>query len=266
MNQRPYVCRLPRKQRCNQAQFDAVAKNIKLIVPKWWADRIISQAVNRVNHIARIHGSNIAYGWSGGKDSLALEVVMDKAGIYDCMMVTSRLEYPAFLQWTGANMPDGITMIDRAEINYSWLLDNRRMLFPGTTEIGARWFEIVQRKGQHEYYADFNLDAFIVGRRISDGNFAKWDFVDGGGRVWASPILDWTHEDVLAVCAYYSKPMPPIYDWPRGWSVGTGPWPARQWCGSELQGWQEVARIDRNIVTKAAYDFPLAGEALLCAA
>ena len=36
-----------------------------------------------------------------------------------------------------------------------------------------------------------------------------------------SPIRHWTHEDVLAVAHYYDAPLPPFYDWPNGFIVGT---------------------------------------------
>lgn len=39
---------------------------------------------------------------------------------------------------------------------------------------------------------------------------------------------------------------------PRGARVGTGAWPARQWCNSIDHGWEECWTIDANVVRQAA--------------
>ncbi len=49
--------------------------------------------------------------------------------------------------------------------------------------------------------------------------------------------------------------MPPCYNWIRGFRVGTGSWPARQWCGTEKKGWDEVYSIDKSIVINASQKF-----------
>src|SRR5690606_21263276 len=107
------------------------------------------------------------------------------------------------------------------------------------------------------------------GRRRADGNFVGKDlghgpeYVDRDGFVRLSPIADWSHEDLLHVIAWAGLPLPPIYDWPRGFIVGTGPWAARTGTLSIDHGWSEVMRIDRTVVeTAAAHGIPGAARAL----
>lgn len=254
INQRPYQPSIARKQAGDHTGFQRAWENIEALVPRWWVDDLIECSARLASAITG-DLERVAYGWSGGKDSIALGLVMDAAGISDCVCVITRLEYPSFLAWATEWMPDGLTVVDRQEICLPWLATRPDMLFPVDARTANQWFNLVQRTGQREYYSECNLDGLIVGRRKADGNHPKQRFTDKDGRVWVSPILDWTHEDVLAACYYYGPPMPPMYGWPRGWQVGSGPWPARQWTDNQAHGWREVWEIDPSIVREAASYF-----------
>ena len=243
---RPYKVTLPKKQNSNNSLFVNAWKTINLTVPRSYADYLVEKAAAEVRRQQKRYAP-IAYGWSGGKDSMALKVVMDAAGVDECMLAISRLEYPEFLSWCTNWMPNGLTVIDRKEVNLEWLIRNPNMLFPKNADIAGKWFQLIQRMGQKQYYSDAGLGALVVGRRIADGNYPRTEFKDRTGRVWISPILHWTHEDVMAVCKYYGDPLPPTYSWPRGWSVGTGAWAARQWCRTIADGWREVKSIDPDL-------------------
>ena len=78
---------------------------------------------------------------------------------------------------------------------------------------------------------------------VNDGDFARQN---------DSPLAGWKHEEILAFIHYYKIPVPPIYGWKNGYLCGTHPWPARQWTGSEENGWREVYEIDESIVREAA--------------
>ena len=119
----------------------------------------------------------------------------------------------------------------------------------------------MQRTGERMFYDREGLQGVLLGRRKADGNPPRTFYTDGYGRRWISPIMDWTHEDVLAVCNYYGPPMPPIYRWPRGWKVGTGPWAKRRVANHE-QGWREVMAIEPAIVEAAARYLPSARQFL----
>ena len=111
-----------------------------------------------------------------------------------------------------------------------------------------------------------SLNIIILGRRKADGNYTgpkgQNIYTNKQGVTRYSPIVDWSHEEVLAVCHYFSGALPPTYHWPNGFVVGTGAWPARQWTGSIANGWQEVYTIDTSIVIKAAKYIPSALEFL----
>lgn len=213
-------------------------------------DFLVATTVEEIRR--RCKGRRAAFGWSGGKDSIALEHVCTLAGIEECVLVICDLEYPAFLRWTTENMPPRLEVVSTGQ-DIDWLAAHPEMLFPANANLAGRWFKAVQHTGQERFYRSRDLDVLLVGRRRADGNFVGDDGeYESKGIVRYSPIRDWRHEDVLALCHYYGKAMPPCYDWPRGYRVGTGPWPARQWCGSVEQGWREVWEIDSDVVRVAA--------------
>ncbi len=113
----------------------------------------------------------------------------------------------------------------------------------------------MQHKAQRCYFKQNNLDVLLLGRRRADGNFVgRGDniYMDSKGVSRYSPLADWSHEQILAYIHYHKLALPPIYDWKNGYLCGTHPWPARQWTGSEQNGWQEIYDIDKDIVITAA--------------
>jgi 3'-phosphoadenosine 5'-phosphosulfate sulfotransferase (PAPS reductase)/FAD synthetase len=172
-------------------------------------------------------GRRVAFGWSGGKDS---------------------------------HMPAGCEA-RTVPLDLPWLARNPRMLFPQGAD-GPRWFTLIQHKVQARYYQDNHLDLLALGRRRKDGNFTgppgQDRYANREGITRWSPLADWTHEHVLALIDREQIPLPPCYGWPRGWQVGTGPWPARQWTTSPDHGWSECWQIDPGVVRAAAAILPQA--------
>lgn len=200
---------------------------------------------------------NMAYGWSGGKDSQAIRCVAEGAGITNSVLVICQLEYPAFVQWAQDHAPAGLS-VEVVERDLAWLADRPGLLFPKDATTAAKWFRLVQHTGQARYYKRHGLDAILLGRRRQDGNFVGRGtnrYTSKGITRW-SPIASWSHDMVLACLHYEGYPLPPMYDWPRGFVVGTGPWPARQGTSSEDHGWDEVWSIDRTVVYGAAELLP----------
>lgn len=228
------------------------------------ADALVDQAVER---IMAVPAARPAYGWSGGKDSQALRVVAEAAGVVECVLVISELEYPSFLGWATDHMPWGC-WVEARPLDLPWLLKHQDWLFPPDAKSAGRWFKAVQHDGQRAYAKRTGCDALLLGRRRADGNHCGPDGIyrDSSGFLRVSPIHDWSHEDVLCVLGARRMPLPPCYSWPRGFRVGTGPWPARQWCESIAHGWSEVLTIDPTVVDLAAREGVLgAREALACA-
>ena len=253
-----------RKQYATHEQFveyiDAIRDGGGLY-PRDRYDALLERTVAAVKTLTT--GKRAAFGWSGGKDSLALEVVCKRAGIHRCVFgMTDHLEYPAFLQWVTDHMPPGLTVLKNGW-DLDWLAAHQPMLFPQTSAIAGRWFSGVQHRAQREYYQRQRLDVLLLGRRRIDGNHVGTNapandggaiYTDSDGLVRYSPLADWSHEDVLACLVYEDlvDALPPFYRWPRGFRCGTHPWPARQWCNGIAHGWREVHSIDASIVVEAA--------------
>lgn len=253
---------LVRKQVSDQRYWLEIWDSIGERVSEEHTADLVSRAVEDVQRVSE--GHNVAYGWSGGKDSLALQIVMDMAGITECVFVITDLEYESFLKWATDRMPDGCEVAHRAEVNLHWLHDKPEMLFPPDSEASAKWFAAVQHAGQAEYITRRNISLMHLGRRSLDGNMTGQNGHTRSRRGnFYNPIRGWTHEEVLAVLHYHSVELPPIYRWPRGFQVGTGPWPARQFCRTVEHGWSEVFEIDEKVVRQASRVFSSAKDFLI---
>lgn len=258
---------IPRKQQSTEADWHDALQQAYVAPDRARADELVAQAADLVR--ARCERSlNPAFGWSGGKDSQGLRIVCEAAGVTQNVAVISELEYPAFLAWLTDEMPWGC-YVETRPLDLGWLRGEPEMLFPDTQH-AARWFRLIQHAGQRAFCKTQMCDLLILGRRRSDGNYiskqpGSLEYVDRGGFVRFSPIADWSHEDLLTVLGAHATPLPPCYGWPRGFRVGTGAWPARQYCSRE-QGWAEVIEIDRQVVELAAGAGIPGAEEALCAA
>jgi hypothetical protein len=172
----------------------------------------------------------------------------------------TKLEYPAFVQWVTDHMPAKLEVINTGQ-DLAWLKGNPEMLFPKTPEAAGKWFKGVQHRAQAQYFVARKLGVLLLGRRHKDGNFCgKNGEYESDGIVRYSPVRDWTHEQILAFVRHFNIDLPPTYFWPRGFRVGTGSWPARQWTQSDDHGWAEVFTIDPAIVEEAATVIPGAAD------
>lgn len=247
---------LGRKQRISNEDWIRAMETIEETMSRKDLDALVKKTVKEIK--AETKGKKAAVAWSGGKDSLVLASVCAMAGIEDCVLVVSNLEYPAFMEWVEANKPEKLTIVNTGQ-DLKWLEKHPQFLFPQSSNIAAQWFHIVQHRGQAKYYKDNNLDMILLGRRRADGNYVGKGsniYTDGKGVTRYSPMADWSHEAVLAFIHYYGLPVPPIYGWKNGYLCGTHPWPARQWTETEENGWREVYDIDHSIVEGAAGVMP----------
>lgn len=209
-----------------------------------------------------VKGIKPAYAWSGGKDSIVLGHICERAGISNSLIGVCNLEYPEFLRWISENKPKECEMINTGQ-DLAWLASHQWMLFPQKSSIAARWFSIVQHTAQRRYFKEHDVDILLLGRRKADGNFVGRGenmYTDGKGVTRYSPLADWRHEDILAYIHYNELSLPPIYDWHNGYKCGTHPWSARQW--TKGNGWAEVYDIDPTIIESAAEYIPAAADYL----
>ncbi len=236
---------LKKKQVIQHEDFMEALRNVKQLVPRDQFENLLDDTVAEVRRVAR--GKRVAYAWSGGKDSQALRLVCERAGVTDCVFVMCNLEYPAFLSWVTDNMPPGLHVINTGQ-DMTWLAEHQDWIFPRPKD-QSKWFGPVQWRGQEKFFKERELDLLVMGRRHKDGNFCGTNGVYSKGAVTRySPIRHWSHEDIFAAVVYYNLPLPPIYDWPRGFRCGTSPWPGRMWTASVEAGWDEIWQIDPSLV------------------
>lgn len=241
-----------KKQTTDNAKWIEAMANIEELVTKDELDKAVATVCDDIKRVTE--GKKLAYGWSGGKDSLVIADICQKLRITDCVFVHTDLEYQVFLEWCLKNKPEGCEVINTGQ-DLDWLVKHPHMLFPTDSALISRWFEIVQREGIKRYFLKHNLDMVIVGHRKADGNFVGRGtniLTNGAGVTRYSPLADWPHELLLAYIHYNNIPLPPIYGWKDGYRCGTHPWPSRMGMKSIEQGWTEVYEIDPSIIEKAA--------------
>jgi len=241
-----------RKQTSDDRAWRETLANIENLVSRSEIDALAERTIDDIKRVTR--GRRTAYAWSGGKDSIVLDHLCRAAGLEESFLVHCELEYPAFFRWVQENRPPGCEFVNTGQ-DLDWLAQNLNMLFPRDSAIAARWFSIVQHAGQRRYCTRNRVEVLVLGRRRADGNFVGRgtnQYVDRKGFVRYSPLADWRHEHILAYIHYHRLALPPIYDWPDGYRLGTHPWPARPYTRSVEEGWRQVYSIDPSIVIAAA--------------
>jgi hypothetical protein len=242
-----------KKQRLSHEDFLAMRGAVATLVPRETFRLIFEDAVTEVLEVTA--GRRVGFCWSGGKDSQALAVVMDAAGITDCCFGMTRLEYQAFLVWVTNHMPPGLQVYNNGW-DPAWLAQHPEMLFPAHAGVASRWFSGVQHRAQHQFARDAGLELLITGRRKADGNYVPGEdgcYRGDDGVLRYAPLRAWSHADVFACLEYHGiTDRPPFYDWPRGYRCGTHAWPARQWCQDTEHGFAEVYAIEPDRVLEAA--------------
>lgn len=242
------------KQSESNIHFLQTESKIAQLVSKVELDNLIDRTIEDMKKV--LIGVRFGLAWSGGKDSVAVDLVLRKGfGQYPSAIgMTHDLEYPEFMRFVTNNMPDDFKVYNSGH-TMQWLADHDDWLFPSEARIANKWFEAVQRKAQIKFKRDKKLDYVVTGRRLLDRNNCGRDGIlrnKTTGLVTYSPIKDWSHEHVLAAMHYYNLPRAPFYSWPNGYVVGSGCWAARQWTGNRKRAWDEVYRIDPTVVKRAS--------------
>lgn len=246
---------LGRKKNIDNALWVETMNNIESIITPQEITDLEAETVEKIRKTTA--GQNVAYAWSGGKDSIALGRLCEMAGIDRCLFAHTQLEYPEFLGWCLSHLPAGCEVISQ-NIGLKWLSEHPGMLFPQDCRTTYRWYQIVQQAAIRTYFREHGLQMILVGHRTADGNYTGKDGIsrNGAGVVRYAPIADWSHEQVLAYIHYRDLAMPPIYGWENGYKCGTHCWPSRTHTKSIMDGFRQVYAIDPSIVKEAAEYLP----------
>lgn len=220
-------------------------------------DECIAKVEEAVEYTRKMAvGKRCGYGWSGGKDSIALQVVMERAGIHHSVMCTCPEESPIFLQWILDNKPKECYIYSDETITKEFLLAHTDRFFQQNSP--AWWYKYVPWNGLRDLQKRYNLDVLFLGRRTNDNNYGEKAYrsklVDC---LQVSPIVDWRHEDVLA-CVHYFKNdnLPPLYSQP---CLGM---PEPVFWFETKGGWPEVKELYPELLPSIARYFPEARELL----
>lgn len=242
-----------------------VWRNIQDYVSEDEAMDAVDQAARETRDVCGADRDRVVYGWSGGKDSIALQVIMERSGVHRSVLGTiPHLEWRQYLAWVDAHRPEGLEVIENRDLTLEWLgrPENSRYLFPRTSKDGYFWTLAGTRRSQLEYQARHAPMLQIYGRRTQDGNYiGQEDYGIQRTRKLTvyCPMRAWPHELVLAVVHYAGKQLPPVYDMPHGWTAGTGSWPGRR-VGTIEESWAETYAIEPDRVREAAAHVPAAAD------
>lgn len=251
---------LGRKQSTDNATWLEAMAHIEDYVTRQEVESYAEWAVERIREA--IVGKTAAYAWSGGKDSIVLGDLCQRAGLSRGFFAYSDLDYPEFVRWCMKHKPQGVEPMHTG-YNLDWLAQHQELIF-ATGQLGQRWHLINQRGPFTDMYFRHRLDVLIVGHRVIDGNVCGNEGLikRNTGEKRYAPIFDWSHELLLGYIHYNELPLPPIYGWKDGFVQGTHAWPERNHCTSLRQGYSEVYDIAPSIIVKAAEKIPSAADFL----
>lgn len=239
----------------------------------------VQAAADEAERVIGPHLTTAAYGWSGGKDSLALEVVVDELRRRDrravptgVLGVIRKVEIPSYLIWCQQHLPAQCTVRSNEKIDLAWLAANDRYLFPANGKLGYKWTLLGTRWAQTQHQQEHKVSVMLYGRRTADGNQCgdRQGLMPGHDGPCYNPIRHWSHAQTLSVVRHLWLPhenragkprtMPPIYEAEDGWVSGTGSWPGRHmpWWTSKADGWASTYAIDPQLVYDAAHVIPSA--------
>ena len=231
----------------NDAPLRRAWQRIRWTHPRAQTNALVARAASHVRKVASTY-ANPCFAWSGGKDSLALQAVCQKAGLERCVMFQTRCEFPSFIRWVNQNAPPGLEIVYVEELSEQLILDEPHWLFHGS-EYWSRWAYRRFRGPFRTWRAEnSDVDIVFVGHRALDHNFLmKPDRSESTamGRM-ASPVWDWTHEEVMASIYWSNLSLPPNYDHPNGWYDGPCSWPQVN-AGSLSESWNRLWHLDPEL-------------------
>lgn len=207
---------LRRKHRATQSEWETAWRQAKIdadtSASKARCEALIEKAVSR------IPDGNLMYGWSGGKDSLALQIICETAGVDRCVLSTigERWEFPVMWEFYKSHKPSKCEVFD-CNITVEYLNKHPNLVFPTEYPDVYRWFKIQNQPWKHIK----DVDWLIVGHRVCDCNVCG---KNGVLKNRVAPMFDFSHEDVFCILAQNDVDLPETYFYPNGFDNGSNAW------------------------------------------
>lgn len=200
------------------------------------ADELINLAVSRLP----VDRDNCIYGWSGGKDALALQVICEEAGIKKCVFGTigEEWEWPSFWRFANENAPAGCVWFNQ-NLDDEFMLKHPNLVFPQSADDAYAWYKICNQTSYYSYAKQVEAEHIILGHRTADGNNCK---SSKAGKVY--PMHDFSHEDIFCILAATGRKLPEIYFYPNGFYHGSHAWIMR----GGKNAMDEVMQIDPSLL------------------
>lgn len=238
-------------------------------------EELTEQAVLAAWEIEEKNRGVIAYGWSGGKDSVVLASLLHKAGLSDlpCFVSIHNNEYPAMERWMRQNAPATAEFVPCKKFSLAFINENPEYLFPPREFVKVRYeYSREWRPQEKEFCQKHGYKAVFAGRRREDGNFCGKQLPNGAclseNKDVASYNLfaTWNHAETFAYIRRNNLELAPIYSFPNGFIYGTHSWTERDRIGGEFgdkdANFDELWQIDKTIVIEAAKELDAAKEYL----
>ena len=208
------------KKRVKQADWvsawEAARRDAETPQGRARAERLIEIGASRVPADSRF------YAWSGGKDALALEAIVNAAGVERGVIGTSgvRYEYSSFIEFVRENKPDNVVVRDFG-VTPEFLNEHPRLVFPEAYKDAYWWYVHENQRSFYSYAKEIGAENAILGHRRIDGNMVRDGVMVKDGVRKVFPMYDFSHEDVFLLVAYQGKELPGLYFFGDGFHEGT---------------------------------------------
>lgn len=194
--------------------FDWVRHHIEELISFEECKAKVDKAVAEVKSL--IKGKKAGYCWSGGKDSLALQVIMEQAGVVPCVLCTCHEMSPSVLKWNEENAPKGLEISFNEKLTKQYIKEHIDKVFPTTNRDRCWWYKQLRWDAQKKFVKKHSLEICFWGRRSQDNNMcyrngSKHYYDEKIGCIHSNIIADWKHEDVIAAIHYYLNDKYPAY-------------------------------------------------------
>lgn len=229
---------LKTKKRNTQKEWLQAYKEAYLYPDYPRAEMLIEKAIKRIPTEKKM-----IYGWSGGKDTLTLQIVLEKAGLdIPCALGIMGWQwlYPSFAQYIKNNIPNNSFIYD-LDLNDEFFNEHPNLCFPKQYKDNYYWYRKINQDSYYKLAKELNADCILVGHRTADGNICN---SEKNGKSY--PIADFTHEDVFCILACNNIHLPDIYFQKDGFVKGTHEWIRRY----TKTGIEDVYEIDKTLLHK----------------